>query len=204
MRVDLSIALNEGMTNLMRWHDRYSTQEYPEKVLLNLFYRKYAIESLWDELNGSFRTKLFGGKKVLWKDYNKAYNNFRWQHQDVGRAKILPILENRLQQNPERMVGSISYGDYSHRISKAKVGSASDLEEIEYAYLYYYLADECVMLWASIGGTGKGKIEAIGLLSSAIIETPEINTYAHAESVIGRLCVAPYMHNNYKALPPLS
>ncbi len=204
MRVDLSHVLNEGMTNLIRWRNRYSPNEYPEKVLLNLFYRKYATESMWDELNGAFKTKLFGGKKVLWENYIDAYNTFRSRHQDVGRSKILPILESRLAQQPGRMVGNISYGEYSQRKSRANNGSSSDIEEIEYAYLYYYLADECVMLWASIGGTGKDKIEAIGLLSGAIIETPEINTYAHAESILGRLCVAPYLHNNYKPLPPLA
>ena len=76
------------------------------------------------------------------------------------------------------------------------------LEEIEYAYLYYLLTDECILLWGALGGTGLTKIEAIGKMSGLLIETDEIKTYAQIEQALGQLCAAAYLKENYKALPP--
>ena len=38
--IDLTYALNEGTSNLIKWRGRYSPQEYPQKIVLNIFYRR--------------------------------------------------------------------------------------------------------------------------------------------------------------------
>ncbi len=202
MRVDLSSQLNEGVSNLLKWRNRYSKNEYPEKILLNLFYRKYGMVQIWDDIDGAFKKKLFGGNKIFWNNYLEGFSKLKALHQETARAKVMPVLENLLVREPGKAIGGISYGEYNNRIIGAKNGKSSDLEEMEFAYLHYYLTDDCILLWAAFGGTGMSRIDAIAQLSGAIIETPEIKTYAHIESVLGRLCVSPYLHQNYKALPP--
>lgn len=40
--IDMTPALTEGTNNLISWRNRYSDIEYPRKVVLNIFYRRYA------------------------------------------------------------------------------------------------------------------------------------------------------------------
>ena len=59
MRIDLRNQLAEGMNNLQAWRSRYSKSEYGEKVLLNVFYRKYSTLFMWDKIQNSFQKKMF-------------------------------------------------------------------------------------------------------------------------------------------------
>lgn len=203
MRIDLRHSFNEGMNLLPTWRNRYSTQEYPEKVLINLFYRKYTMEFMWNDINNSFQKKLFGGRKVLWNDFNQGFQKLKMSYQQNAVSKTQPVLVKLLSEQSTRIVGSTSFADFKDRINGARQGNNKDIEEIEYAYLYYLLADECVLLWSAFGGTGLDKIEAIGKMSGMIIETPEIDAYGKIENILGRLCAAPYLQKVYNPLPPL-
>jgi len=203
MRIDLRNSFSEGMNNLSTWRNRYSKSEYPEKVLLNLFYRKYTMEFMWSEINGCFQKKLMGGQKTLWNDFNEGFRHLKSVYQQTSTSKTHPVLLKLLSEQSSRKVGNISYAGYSQNISGALNGNHKDLEEIEFAYLYYLLTDECILLWGAFGGTGKTKIESIGQLSGMIIETPEINSYAQIEGILGQLCAAAYLNNVYNPLPPL-
>jgi len=175
--------------------------EYPEKVVLNIFYRKYTMEFIFPDIIGCYETNLFGKPKVKWKDYNEGGQNLKTTYESTAVSKTLPVLPNLLK-NTHRNVGNTNYGIFEPLISEAKNANNSKLEEIEYAYLYYFLTDDCVLLWGALGGTGLTKIDAIGKMSGLIIKTEKIKTYGQIEQVLGQLCAATYLKEHYKALPP--
>jgi hypothetical protein len=201
MRTDLRNPLNEGMNNLLTWRNRYSKSEYPEKVVLNIFYRKYTMEFMFPEILGCFGKNLLGQPKTKWNDFNEGFSKLKNTYSSTALSKTQPVLLSLLA-NKERNVGNTNYGIFAPLISAAKNGDKAKLEEIEYAYLYYFLTDECILLWGAFGGTGLSKIDVIGKMSGAIIETEEIQTYGHIEQALGRLCAAAYLNDNYKPLPP--
>ena len=48
--IDFSVFYEEGLKNLQTWKTRYSTDEYPEKVALNIFYRRMAMKRAWSQI----------------------------------------------------------------------------------------------------------------------------------------------------------
>lgn len=194
MRVDLSHILIDGMNNLLTWRNRYSKIEYPEKVALNIFYRKYTMEFLFPEILDSFES-------VKWSDFNQGFEKLKTQYGSIAISKTQPILMSLLN-DVNRNVGTTNYGIFKSLISEVQNGNSAKLEEIEYSYLYYLLADECILLWGAFGGTGLSKIDTISRLSGVIIKTDEINSYGLIEQIMGQLCASQYLNENYKQLPP--
>ena len=80
MRIDLRNQLAEGMNNLQAWRSRYSKSEYGEKVLLNVFYRKYSTFFMWDKIQNSFNGN------VLWNDFN------------IGFREMMNLYQNQAMQ----------------------------------------------------------------------------------------------------------
>ena len=201
MRIDLRHTLNDGVNNLLTWRNRYSLSEYPEKIAINIFYKKYTMEFIFPKIIDSFETDFSGNPKVKWKDFNEGVEKLKTTYGSTAISKTQPILLNLLS-NTERNVGNTNYGIFETLISDAKNGNRAKLEEIEYAYLYYLLTDECILLWSALGGTGLTKIDAISKMSGLIIETNEIISYQQIEQILGLYCTSVYLKDNYKPLPP--
>lgn len=64
--IDLTYALNEGTSNLIKWRNRYSPQEYPQKIVLNIFYRRYTMSRIWNRLMQMKNSEM---------DFEDAYKN---------------------------------------------------------------------------------------------------------------------------------
>lgn len=182
MNIDLRHSLKEGINNLLLWRNRY-TADYPEKIVLNIFYRKYTMDFMFADILSCFEKNLFGKPKIKWNDMNEGFQKLKTIYSSTAISKTQPILIELLTDR-QRIVGNTNYGMFTTLISEAKNGSRSKLEEIEYAYLYYLLTDECILLWSAFGGTGLSKIEAIGKMSGLIIETEEIKIYTQIEHVL--------------------
>ena len=143
MRIDLRNQLAEGMNNLQAWRNRYSETEYGEKVLLNVFYRKYSTYYMWDKIQNSFRPKMFGGNKVLWKNFNEGFQEMMNLYQNQS-TKTQPILLKLLSEKSDKMVGNVSYSGFADKIRGATKGNNVDIEEIEFTYLHYLLNDQLI------------------------------------------------------------
>ena len=158
------------------------------------------MEFIFPEIIGCYEINFLGKPKVIWNDFNEGFQKLKTTYSSTAISKTQPVLLNLLT-NSQRNVGNTNYGIFEPLISEAKSGNKAKLEEIEYAYLYYLLTDECILLWGAFGGTGLSKLDAIGKMSGVIIETEEIKTYGQIEKVLGQLCAAAYLKENYKALP---
>ncbi|RRJ89724.1 hypothetical protein EG849_11975 [Flavobacterium macacae] len=182
------------MENLSKWRSRYSKTEYPEKVALNIFYRKYTMEFLFPEILDSF-------EDVKYADFNDGLEKLKTLYGSIAISKTQPILMELLE-DVHRKVGTTNFHVFKSLISEVQNGSIEKLEELEYSYLYYLLTDECILLWAAFGGTGLKKLDVVSKLSGVIIKTDEINSYSLIEQIMGQLCASPYLNENYKPLPP--
>ena len=47
--IDLNSSYKEAVENIQNWFSRYSSEEYPHKIVLNIMYRAYTMETLYKE-----------------------------------------------------------------------------------------------------------------------------------------------------------
>lgn len=181
MNVDLTQTFKEGRKLLNTWKQRYTPQEYPYKVVLNIFYRKYTIERMWPAvINQSAGS------------WQKAYENNAVKYAQVSQ-EIVPVLEAWVQAN--RQVGSIKFSDFQSYIQSAASGDANALKGIEYTYLLHRILDEFVMVWIAFVNSGETKINAVAKLTSAVLAQMPIDNYETIEKIFDQLGAERYLQS---------
>lgn len=192
--VELRPLLIEAQNNLQRWRNRYSSDEYPHKVVLNMFYRRYAMKYMWDEIMSYADCR----KNV--QDFSQALRELEELYSKTATYKIAPFLERLLENNPSEDVGGSTFDHYDNLANLAVNGDASALNEIEFCYLYFFLADKATLIWAAIASTGIDKVKAITEVSGAIIEPMPLNDYATVSQGLGQLAAARCLQYNHVGL----
>lgn len=192
--LDLRTPHNEGINNLLTWRNRYSSLEYPEKIVLNMFYRKYTMDFLWPEI-------AYINSNKTWSDFGSGVKEIEEMFSACAINKTRNNLEHLLKNDGARIVGNCSYDSFKQRISRAKSGNKKELEELEYAFLYYLLTDKCVLYFAVLIGLGIKKMDAISQLSGYILEEVQINDYETISAILGQVCAAQYLNQFYSPLP---
>ena len=182
MNVDLTNTFKDGRNLLNTWKQRYSPTEYPYKVVLNMFYRKFTIEKMWlSVMNQSYAT------------WEQAYQNNMMRYGQVAQMEIVPVLESWVQSN--RQVGMVKFSDFQSYIQNAGRGNAEAIKGIEYTYLLHRIFDELIILWISMVNSGETQKGAITKLTRAVVEIPTIRTYAEIESVFDQLGAEQYLRS---------
>lgn len=195
MRLDMTIPFKEGMTNLNIWRNRYSKHEYPFKVVLNIFYRQYTMNSIWEShINGSFirfkntESDLIQAFQKLESEYSDASHQFT-----IGNT-LIDLM------NQQQDVGGLNYKNNIPLISEAQSGDNKVIEELEFTYLYYLLCNKATLMWAAFGRKGFSQIDAIAQVTGAISEYNNTITYADILSILGQLGVSQSMNSMYSPL----
>jgi len=188
--VDLRPLLNEAKTNLQTWRSRYSKAEYPGKVVLNMFYRRYTMKYMWTDI-----LAYADGRKGR-KSFQDAYRDLEVLYSQTAVSKVQPILESKLKTNPTEDVGGSTFDHYDALAKRASMGEAQALNEIEFCYLYFFLADKATLIWAAIAASGVDKVRAIAEVSGAIIQPMPLNDYATVSQGLGQLAAAPCIQRN--------
>jgi hypothetical protein len=98
-------------------------------------------------------------------------------------------------------VGGLQYQELSQRVKQAKKSSNPDIEELEFTYLYYALANESIFRWSVCGMIGKNKYEAFMATTGCGVNTDSMTTYDYSVELIGKLGASMFLGRNYKALP---
>jgi len=179
MNIDLTNTFKESRQMLNTWKNRYQSNEYPQKVVMNVFYRKYTIEKMW--------TTMFNQK---YSDWQTAYQNLKLKYGQVSQ-EIVPILERKLQSNGK--VSTIQYSDFTTYIKSAAAGNQEAIKGIEYTYFLHRIFDELVLIWASMVVSGENKIDAIAKITRVIIADMPINDYATIEQIFDQLGAEQYL-----------
>lgn len=193
--IDLSPLFPEATNNMRNWKNRYSAQEFPYKVALNIFYRRYTMMYMWPEIMA-----YANGQKGR-KDFQTAYRELEQLYAQTAMMKTRSILEANLANRPNEDVGGCTFAHYNELIDRSRRGDKAAKEEIEFSYFYYFLADKATLLWAAVCASGVDKVKAIQEVSGFIIEPMPLNDYATVSQGLGQLAAAPFMQRNYTPLP---
>ena len=151
--------LQNKMDKLLEWRDRYRKQDYPYKVIQNLFYDLYADKALWIEIKECFKMDFFGNPIQQFSDIGKAEEYLLVKRKKIQLEEIHPNLENSLENNVP-VTDLLIFLDYVPIINNAKNGSNEDVENIEYAYVFYQFISDFIFRWATMGLVGKNLHEA--------------------------------------------
>lgn len=198
MSIDLRNPLNEGINYLKIWRERYSISEYPSKIILNIFYRQYAMDSIWNtEIFNSF--KFYSGTE---SSILKAYQKIEKSYSKNAENYVLNNrLDNLIKEGVE--IGGLDYNFFIPLLSKINNKENGALEELEFSYLYWLLANKAVMMWASFGRNGYGQLDSISKVTDVIIKLNDPLTYKNSLNIFGNLLVSKFMETNYTPLKPI-
>lgn len=182
MNADLTNTFKDARRLINSWKDRYSPTEYPQKVILNIFYRKYTIEKMW--------SRVINQASPNWE---KAYENNMLKYSEIAQNEIAPVLENYLQA--DRKVNTIKYSDFQSYIKSASRGDIDSIKAIEYTYFLNRIFDEFTILWISMVNGGETKISAVARLTGAFLprEMP-IDSYKKIEQIFDQIGIENYLH----------
>lgn len=174
MNVDLSNTFKDARRLINAWKERYSPQEYPYKVVLNIFYRKFTIEKMWSRATSQ--------SHPTWQ---QAYQYNMNLYGDVASGEIVPVLETWVKAN--KQIGMIKFSDFQSYIQSAAGGNQEALKGIEYTYFLHRILDELIILWISKVNAGETKINAIASMTRAVLAEMPVNDYATIEQVFDQL-----------------
>lgn len=193
--LNLNPIIIQSMVNLQTWRNRYTKEEYPEKIVKNIFYRKHIMESIFPFILNQF------DKGSQCNSFEDNLNILQTKYSDESKTIALK-LDDLIMTKGDLNTGDCSYNSFLNDVRLASNGSNSKIEELEYAYVYYHLADESILCWAAFGGIGYSQRDAIGKLTGRILlEDKPITLFWQIESVIGRLGESTL--KSYRQLPPL-
>lgn len=192
--INLTSALTEGTNNLIIWRNRYSSSEYPRKVVLNIFYRRYAMSKMWNELMNVVNQKSY-------KSFQEAAMALERLYSITAKTEVALNLETWIQNNPDEIVGAIRYRDFVGLIQRVQMGSKPAKEELEFSYLHYLISDKATLAWAAFCATGISPLKAFTEVSGVIIKPMSLNDYNTLTSGLGQLYTTRFLQDRYTPLP---
>lgn len=192
--LDLSPVLKQGTDNLIQWRKRYSSNEYPEKIVLNIFYRRYTMEVMWNEL-----IKVMNESKS--NSVEDALYKFKMLYSSTAVQKVAPNLQTWLNVNPSKLVGGIKYAGFEDLIKRTKLGSKDAREELEFSYLFYMISDEVTLFWAALCSAGHSPMDAITTISGFTMDPFDVIDYTTITECLGQFYTALFLQERYNQLP---
>lgn len=112
MAINFKENVFNNTKNLLRWRERYSKEEYPYKVILNLFYDLIPLKELWDELNSSFGILKFNDINI---SFDYVHNIFR-----VKQISLQPNLVSMLKDGVT--IGGLKSNSFDQLYKMQKLG----------------------------------------------------------------------------------
>jgi hypothetical protein len=195
MRLDLNNPYNEGMNNLRNWRARYTKTEYPFKVVLNIFFRQYSMNSIWlDQIDASF-AKFKNTEANLIQAFQNLENAYSKVSEQYTVGNTLIDLMNQMND-----IGGLNYRNNIPLINKGQSGDNKSIEELEFTYIYYLLCNKSTLMWAAYGRKGYSKLDAIAQITGVIIEYEKAIEYATILEILGKLGVSATMNKIYSPL----
>ncbi|WP_179367702.1 tetratricopeptide repeat protein [Winogradskyella forsetii] len=198
MSIDLTNPLQDGINYLKKWRDRYSTKEYPSKIVLNIFYRQYAMDSIWDmQIANSFEklanteVDLLEAFKKIETEYSASAENF------TSNNRLINLIKEGVE------IGGLNYNSLLPLILKAEKEDNTAIEELEFTYLYWFLANKSTMMWSAYGRIGHNNLDSVTKVTNAIIKINKPFTYKNSLNIFGNLIVSKFMEEKYVPLKPL-
>jgi len=192
---------NYGVNELQTWRSRYSKIEYPEKLMINHFYMQHSVNFMWDFLHSAFEKNLLGKRKTSFNDFDTARSKISEVFKSTKLEKTHSALPNLISKKIN--VGGLYFDKINKLVQDAKVRNNSSIEELEFSYLYFTLANENVFRWSACGMIGKSKQDAFQAVTGVVINTDLMTNYESTLNHIGPWGAGKFLERNYIQLPSL-
>jgi len=186
--IDLQTAYKEATTNISNWRMRYSTNEYPHKIVLNMMYRAYSMNYLWED----YET----GSLPTFSNFQEAVIAMENMYSQNASFKVHSNLLSWLENYPSRKIGNLIFSNYDKKAYIAE-NDGKMKEEVEFSYIFDLLQEKCVLYWIALRQCGYSAIDAISTLSGVVIEEPPVITYEFMKYVFQELVVKQYLSKVY-------
>lgn len=191
--IDLSQAYAEATNNVLTWRNRYSAKEYPHKVVINMMYRAYGMQFIWNEFKR--------GTLPRFSSVNDALIGMERHYQEISITEIRDNLLNWLKTKPNDSVGTLTYSNYEKNVATPAEIDKKKREELEFSYIFEMLEDKCVLYYIGFRQMGKSFQDAVAMITNVLIEDIPTMDYNMAKHVFQQLLVARYMHEHYNEIP---
>lgn len=188
--IDFSVFYQDGVKNLQQWKNRYTEDEYPSKVVLNIFYRRLTMKRIWPQILA------YADRRHGTMPYAKALSEIQKLYSEEA-LRVNPILENYLRTHPSEDMGGATFEYYQQLAQQASFISQAKYS-IETSYLFYMMSDQATLVWAAIAASGVDKVKAIAEVTGCIIQSMPLNDYATVSQGIGQLVVSNYIQQRYR------
>ena len=190
--IDLRQAYSEGINSIRNWRTRYSTQEYPHKVVLNMMYRAYSMDYIWNDYEKGVIPK--------YDNFQEAVIGMEQRYSETAIEKVRDNLIIWLDAKSNQAVGNLTFINYNESATSAESNKAKK-EELEFSYVFNFLQEKCVLYWIAFRQIGKSDVDAIALITGVVIEPIPNMDYAMTKYIFRELYVKQYMSQNYSSLP---
>ena len=187
--VDLRPAYKEAVRNIGTWRNKYPSDIYPHKIVLNMMYRAYTTKFVFE----AFRE---GELLSCFDTFDEAS---RYVMEIYGQTAITTVhqnLERWMRTQPYEQVGTLCTANYEKLASEAETDSVK-LEELEFSYMFELLNDMSVLYWIAFCLTGESEDTAYGRMMYAVPDIPRAD-YTMSKQVFQQLLVAKFMSQNYR------
>ena len=182
--IDLKSAFTEGVNNISIWRNRYTPQEYPHKVLINIMYRAYTMNFVWQDFEN--------GKLPRFNNFNDAIIYMERYYGQTATEKVNANLLSWLRTRPNDYIGGCNY-KFMEEVATDAERSASDLKLMETSYFVHLLKDKMVLYYIAMRLAGKTDEGAIEALTNYQVQMTDKFNYTSAKNTFGELIVDNYL-----------
>lgn len=182
--IDLKSAFTEGVNNISTWRNRYTSQEYPHKVLINIMYRAYTMNFVWQDFEN--------GKLPRFNNFNDAIIYMERYYGQTATEKVNANLLSWLRTRPNDYIGGCNY-KFMEEVATDAERSASDLKLMETSYFVHLLKDKMVLYYIAMRLAGKTDEGAIEALTNYQVQMTDKFNYTSAKNAFGELIVYNYL-----------
>ena len=181
--IDLNQAFTEASNNIRTWRNRYSRQEYPHKILVNIMYRAYTMNFIWNDYKAN--------RLPVFDSFQDAVIFMEQYYGKIACEKVMDNLLTWLQRNASDWIGNCCYKFMDELCTSAEI-SRSDLTLIESSYYVHLLNDKMVLYWIAMRQAGNSEVKSIELLTNYQVELTQELEYGSLKRAFSEL-----ISNNY-------
>lgn len=175
---------------LFEWRERYSKEEYPYKVVINIIYQLLQLEFMWNEIHKCFNQNI---KRI--DDYNFAYN-FVMKLKEVAISNISAKVDQTY--NSRDLIGNFDLKLFRKMVADAQKGNNEQMAKIEQSYLWYTGGVELMYHWAACGLMGLNHFQAASEVCSMVMSI-DYKNLSDMQTMFGN-----NINMEYKLLPRFS
>lgn len=193
--VEFNIHIQDAKEKLLVFRSRYSPQEYPYKIAVNVVYLLLIAEQLIDRTDFSFGKDRFSLKP--------EYPNFDSAMEET--LKYRPEYIAYASSNSEdtlRNKNTLMHIDLSKIRIELELAEKHDnrcLENMEYSYVFYSTLQVTLIYWLTLGLVGESRSKAFYEIFDAYVPNPFVDSSLTIPSFEQMLSI--YVPKYYKKLP---